>query len=115
MRSVVAALVPFVWMGSTAGLAQQAPAPALSGQAAAGVVGTHASTSAPVKATKRGRNGRLPRVAVADKRQERPRGPSTVEEALSTCLVLWEPATHMTKREWTRACRRVAERLRDTG
>jgi hypothetical protein len=114
MRSVLTALVPLVWMGSTAGFAQ-APAPALSGQVAAGMAQTHAGTSAPAKATRRGRNGRARRVAVADKRQERPRGPSTVEEALSTCLVLWEPATHMTKREWSRACRRVAERLRDTG
>jgi hypothetical protein len=52
---------------------------------------------------------------VADRKQERPRGPTTVEEALTSCLVLWEPSTHMTKREWTRACRRVAERLRETG
>jgi len=114
MRSVLVALVPLVWVGSAAGLAQT-PAPALSGQVAAGVAQVPAAVSAPVKVTKRGRNGRAQRVAVADKQQERPRGPSTVEEALSSCLVLWEPATHMTKREWARACRRVAERLRDTG
>ena len=114
MRSVLAALVPLVWVGSTAGLAQ-APAPALSGQVAASVAQTHAGTSAPVKGTKPARNGRARRVAVADKPQERPRGPSTVEEALSNCRVLWEPATHMTRRQWSRACRRVAERLRDTG
>ena len=114
MRSVLAALVPLVWVGSAAGLAQ-APAPALSGQVATGVAQTHAGTSTPAKATKRARNGRARRVAVADKLQERPRGPSTVEEALSSCLVLWEPATHMTRRQWSRACRRVAERLRDTG
>jgi hypothetical protein len=114
MRSVLAVLVPFVWLGSAAALAQ-APAPTPSGQAAVGVVQTPAAASAPVKATKRARNGRARRVAVADKGQGRPRGPSSVDEALSTCLVLWEPATHMTKREWTRACHRVAERLRDTG
>jgi hypothetical protein len=114
MRSVLVALVPLVWMGSAAGLAQM-PAPARSGQVAAGVGQMPAAAWAPAKETRRARNARARRVAVADKQQERPRRPSTVEEALSSCLVLWDPATHMTKREWARACRRVAERLRDTG
>src|SRR5262245_49219134 len=35
-------------------------------------------------------------------------------DALSSCLEIWEPATHMTKREWNRACQRVAERLKNT-
>jgi hypothetical protein len=26
---------------------------------------------------------------------------------------MWEPATHMTRDQWARACRRVAERLKD--
>ena len=30
-----------------------------------------------------------------------------------SCLEIWDPATHMTRREWDRACRRVAERLKD--
>ena len=113
MRSVVAALVPLVWVGGAA--LAQAPAPAVSTQAAAGIAQAPAGASAPAKATKRARNGRGRRVAVADRPQERPRRPTTVEEALSSCLVLWEPATHMSKREWERACRRVAERLRETG
>jgi hypothetical protein len=38
---------------------------------------------------------------------------STSQDALGSCLEMWEPATHMSKREWARACRRVAERLND--
>jgi hypothetical protein len=33
-------------------------------------------------------------------------------DPLTSCLELWDPATHMTRREWDRACRRVAERLK---
>jgi hypothetical protein len=113
MRSVLAALVPLLWLDSAA--LAQAPAPPLSGHAAAGIAQGPAGAAAPVKAVKRPRSGKPQRVAVADTKQERPRGPTTVEEALTSCLVLWEPATHMTRREWARACRRVAERLRETG
>jgi hypothetical protein len=114
MRSVLTTLVPLVWFGGTAWA--QTPAPAPSGPSTVGVAQMPAGVSAPVKAGKRARNRRAARrIAVADRKQERPRGPTTVEEALTSCLVLWEPSTHMTKREWTRACRRVAERLRETG
>ena len=34
-------------------------------------------------------------------------------DAYATCLEIWDPATHMTRREWDRACRRVAERLKE--
>jgi len=121
MRYALAVLVPLVGVGSAA--LAQTPAPALSGHSTAGVAQAPAGApapvsapaSAPVRAAKRERNRRARRVAVADTRQERPRDPSTVEEALTSCLALWEPATHMTKGEWRRACRRVAERLRATG
>ena len=33
-------------------------------------------------------------------------------EALASCLEMWDAATHMTRRQWARACRRVAERLK---
>jgi hypothetical protein len=112
-RSVVAVLVPFVWVGGVA--VAQAPAPERPGHAAAGLSQAPAGASAPAKTVKRERNRRAHRVAVADKREERPKGASTVDEALTSCLALWEPATHMTKQEWARACRRVAERLRGTG
>ena len=35
---------------------------------------------------------------------------------MPTCasrLAIRDPATHMTRREWDRACRRVAERLKE--
>jgi hypothetical protein len=31
----------------------------------------------------------------------------TKEQNLSTCLNLWEPATHMTKRQWKAVCMRI--------
>jgi hypothetical protein len=46
----------------------------------------------------------------AEKQVENPYG----TDALKSCLAMWEPATHMTRREWARACRRVAERLKST-
>jgi len=117
MRNTLAILVPLVCIGGTA--LAQTPAPALSGPVAAGVAAgvtpAPPGPQASVKAAKRQRQGRARRVAVADKRQERPRGPSTVDEALTSCLAMWDAGTHMTKREWARACKRVAERLRSTG
>jgi hypothetical protein len=32
---------------------------------------------------------------------------------LTMCLKLWEPATHMSRREWDSACRRSAERHKE--
>jgi hypothetical protein len=34
-------------------------------------------------------------------------------DALASCLSQWEKSTHMSKREWDRACRRVANRLQN--
>jgi hypothetical protein len=102
------ALLVSLFFGWTAASAlAQTTMPALSSQAPPNLVQVPTG-----KVTKRARSAR--RIAVADSRPERPRGPSTVEDALSSCLVLWEPATHMTKGQWARACRRVAERLKDT-
>jgi hypothetical protein len=33
-------------------------------------------------------------------------------KALADCEQLWEPATHMSRQDWTRTCRRVHERFR---
>ena len=33
--------------------------------------------------------------------------PRTKEQNLAACLDLWEPATHMTKRQWKAVCMRV--------
>lgn len=38
---------------------------------------------------------------------------NTTNEALASCLAQWDKSTHMTKQEWSRACRRVADRLRN--
>ena len=34
-----------------------------------------------------------------------------VDDEYADCMRLWEPATHMTKPEWSRTCRRVQSRL----
>src|SRR5262245_7476650 len=44
--------------------------------------------------------------------EKRPEGPHG-GDALGSCLEMWEPSTHMTREQWARACRRVAERLKD--
>jgi hypothetical protein len=36
-----------------------------------------------------------------------------VNDALSTCLAMWDASTHMSRREWARACRRVADRIQN--
>jgi hypothetical protein len=33
------------------------------------------------------------------------------DQEYADCMRLWEPATHMTKEEWSRTCRRVQSRL----
>ncbi len=40
-----------------------------------------------------------------------PSARNAAQDALAECMQLWEPATHMTKREWSRTCRRVQTRL----
>jgi hypothetical protein len=34
-------------------------------------------------------------------------------DPLTSCLQLWEPATHMSRHEWERACHRVDQRLKN--
>jgi Ni/Co efflux regulator RcnB len=34
-------------------------------------------------------------------------------EALASCLAQWDKGTHMSRHEWNRACRRVANRLQN--
>lgn len=33
--------------------------------------------------------------------------------AVANCVQMWDRGTHMTQRQWLRACRRVQDRLRD--
>jgi hypothetical protein len=65
-------------------------------------------------------------VALAQTTTPAPRAPATPQpsaapapsrpaanHSLTTCLAMWEASTHMSKREWTRACQRVDDRLRN--
>ena len=38
-------------------------------------------------------------------------GKNAAKEEYADCMRLWEPATHMTRDEWSRTCRRVQSRL----
>jgi hypothetical protein len=53
-------------------------------------------------------------VDTAEKTPANPDSNGTQEkEAYASCLEIWDSATHMSRREWDRACRRVAQRLKD--
>jgi hypothetical protein len=100
MRTALA-LLSLVWIGGAA-LAQVAPSAPPAPKAAADATGV-ASTPAAKKA----RKARREKVAATTKPAK-----ATPPDALTSCLQLWEPATHMTRREWNRACRRVDARLK---
>lgn len=68
-----------------------------------------ATDSAPAAGKKK---GRMKGGETAEKALPPPEG-KAVRDAYATCLEIWDPATHMTRREWDRACRRVAERLKE--
>jgi hypothetical protein len=110
MRSALVLLLTVGWVGGAA--LAQAPAPALSGQAL--TTQPHASPKPSDKATRKAKNRKAQRRLVADKRAQPKAAARTDDDTLTSCLELWEPATHMTRRQWARACRRVAERLKDT-
>ena len=38
-------------------------------------------------------------------------GKNAANEEFADCMRLWDKATHMTKQEWSRTCRRVQSRL----
>jgi len=42
-----------------------------------------------------------------------PTGADASNDALASCLDQWERDTHMSRQEWGRACRRVADRLQN--
>jgi hypothetical protein len=55
--------------------------------------------------------------APADRRAQ-PAGKTPVRkkpanDALASCLAQWDKGTHMSRQEWNRACRRVANRLQN--
>jgi hypothetical protein len=101
MRTALA-LLSLIWIGGTA-LAQVAPTTPPAPKAAADAKDA-ASTPAAAKKTKQARREK---VAATTKPAR-----ATPPDALASCLQLWEPATHMTRSEWTRACRRVDARLK---
>ena len=39
--------------------------------------------------------------------------PSAFAEAVADCEQMWDRATHMTRQEWSRTCRRVQNRLQE--
>ena len=41
-----------------------------------------------------------------------PRKTTAAQDALTSCIAMWDRRTHMTRRQWARACRRVADRLK---
>jgi hypothetical protein len=94
------ALLSLVWVGSVA-LAQAGPTTPAGPKAATDAKG---AVSTPA-AAKKARKGRREKVAAKPAK-------ATPPDALTSCLQLWEPTTHMTRGEWNRACRRVDERLK---
>jgi len=38
-------------------------------------------------------------------------GKNALNETVADCMKIWEPATHMSKADWQRTCRRVQGRL----
>jgi hypothetical protein len=101
MRTALA-LLSLVWIGGAA-LAQVAPTTPPAPKTAADAKGA-VSTPAAARKTKKARREK---VAATTKPAK-----ATPPDALTSCLQLWEPATHMTRSEWARACRRVDERLK---
>jgi hypothetical protein len=59
-------------------------------------------------APKKGR----PVAKAAEPESDKATGDKATTDSLRSCLAMWERATHMSRQEWARACRRVDERLR---
>ena len=49
----------------------------------------------------------------ADTTKEAKTSKTAPTDPLTSCLQLWESATHMSRQEWERACRRVDQRLKN--
>ena len=63
-------------------------------------------TEAPPSASKRPTPG-----GAGSSEQSRRTGKNPLNETYDSCLRMWDRATHMSRQEWARACRRVANRL----
>jgi hypothetical protein len=51
----------------------------------------------------------------ADSNPQSTIGKSSVRDTYAECMKIWEPATHMTKPEWSATCRRVQDQLEQIG
>ncbi|HEY7551027.1 MAG TPA: hypothetical protein VH913_16120 [Hyphomicrobiaceae bacterium] len=111
MRTALIASLSLAWIGGAALAETRARAPS---EPASLTLVQATPAGSLLSGTWRTKRGRARRTVVAEKRAESARGSTSPSDALSSCLALWEPATHMTKRQWARACQRVAERLKDT-
>jgi hypothetical protein len=97
MRTILIVAFSLCWMAGAA-FAQTTQPPS-----------SKATDASPAAGKKK---GRLKGGDAAEKELPPPDG-KVVRDAYASCLEIWDPATHMTRREWDRACRRVAERLRE--
>jgi hypothetical protein len=104
MRTTVIVSLSLIWLASAA-LAQSGPP---SPQPKAPAASAQPSADGPASKKKMGQGDTVA------KQPQAPDGKSGLTDALSTCLEIWDPATHMTRQEWARACRRVADRLKST-
>lgn len=111
MRTLLAVSLSLAWIGADALAGTKAPP--ISDQAPVRLTRAPASAPAcaPITTRRRARSPRPGDTILAQKQAEPARGPT---DALTSCLAIWDSATHMTKQQWARACRRVAERLKDT-
>lgn len=70
-----------------------------------------APDAAPATAGNKGKAG------TGDHAEKAPAAPDAKDaqekDAYASCVEIWDSATHMSRREWDRACRRVAQRLKD--
>jgi hypothetical protein len=59
-----------------------------------------------------------PKAGVAAPAQKAPGKPQAAKtdpgiDAYTSCVSQWEKSTHMSRQEWARACRRVADRIQN--
>lgn len=55
--------------------------------------------------------GSLPSAAPASQKAAPAPAKSAADNAVQECMRLWDKATHMTKQEWSRTCKRIQTRL----
>jgi hypothetical protein len=83
----------------------------------AGGVFAQSAPSPPPPDTAPATAGRKGKAGPGDNAEKAPAAPDAKDaqekDAYASCVEIWDPATHMSRREWDRACRRVAQRLKD--